>query len=305
MTWPFFAVLASILWSLINHIDKHLISKYFKGDGSGALVIFLSLAGFFVFPFVLFFRPSVLSLSFTQAAVIIASSIILIVATLIYFYALRQDETSIVVPLFQTVPVFASVLGYMFLHETLASYQVIGAILVLAAGFGLSLDIESDAMPKLKKAVFFWMLLASFLIALSGLIFKVMAIETDFWTMAFWEYIGNALMGVFFLVCIKSYRTEFLAAIRDNTRSILSLSALNEILNVVANLLFRFATLIAPIALVWTMAYGFQPFFVFIFGILITMFFPKFGTESLLRKNILQKIVAIAVMLLGTYIMNM
>jgi hypothetical protein len=54
---------------------------------------------------------------------------------------------------------------------------------------------------------------------------------------------------------------------------------------------------------VWT-ANGFQPFFVFLFGVLITIFLPHIGTESLLKKDIIQKIIAISVMFLGGYIMN-
>ena len=78
----------------------------------------------------------------------------------------------------------------------------------------------------------------------------------------------------------------------------------NEGVNILSILLFRFVTLLASITVVWTITYGFQPMFVFLFGIIITVFFPSIGSESLLRRDVIQKVSAIAIMLLGTYVMN-
>lgn len=302
MSWFLIAILSPALWSITNHIDKYLIGKYFKGGGTGALIIFSSIIGLFILPFILIFQPNVLGISPLQATAIIFSSIISLIAILIYLYALKRDEASIVVPLFQTIPIFAFILGYFVLDEVLTSRQVIGSLLVILGGVSLSLDLNNK-IPKLKTAIFFLMFLSSFFIALSGLIFKVIAIETDFWTTAFWAYIGDVLMGIFFLVFITNYRIEFLKVIRENKLPILGLNTFNEIVNVIASLAFKFATLLAPLALVWTVN-GFQPFFVFLYGVLITLFFPQIGTESLIKKHIVQKIVTIVVMFIGTYILN-
>lgn len=301
MNWFFIALSSPALWSITNHIDKYLIVKYFKGGGTGALIILSSIAGFFILPFILAFQPNVLDISVSQAGIVVLSGIISITAILIYLYALKKDEASIVVPLFQMIPVFAFILGYVVLQETITTRQIIGSLLVLLGGISLSLDMDGKT-PKLKTVVFSFMFLSSFLIALSGLIFKIVAIETDFLTTAFWGYIGDTLMGLFLITCVASYRTEFVSVIRDNKLSILGLNALNEVLNVIASLAFRFATLLAPLALVWTVN-GFQPFFVFLYGVLITLFFPKLGMESLARRHIAQKIVTIAIMFIGTYIL--
>lgn len=65
----------------------------------------------------------------------------------------------------------------------------------------------------------------------------------------------------------------------------------------------NFATLLAPLALVWVVN-GFQPFFVLLYGVIITLFFPKFGTESLLKKHLVQKVVAILIMFVGVLLLN-
>lgn len=147
------------------------------------------------------------------------------------------------------------------------------------------------------------MLLSSFLIAVCGLVFKIVALETTFWISTFWDYVGGILIGLFFMICIGRYRTEFFRVLKASKATAFGLNALNEIINVVGVLSFRSAMMLAPIALVWTVN-GFQPLFVFLFGVLLTVFFPKIGKESLLRKHLIQKIVTIAIMFVGTYLLN-
>jgi len=144
------------------------------------------------------------------------------------------------------------------------------------------------------------MLLASLLIAISGLLFKVVAVEANFWTATFWAYAGEILMGAIFLVFIKSYRVEFWQVIQINKLAVLSLNAFNEVINVIATLIFRFVILLAPLALIWAIN-GLQPLFVFLFGVILTLFFPNLEKESLAKKNVIQKIFTILIMFLGTY----
>lgn len=302
MTWFLIALIAPALWSVTNHLDKYLISKYFKGAGTGALIIFSALVGLLVMPAVYAFRPDVIAIPLPQALAIIGGGMVYVVSILIYLYALQKDETSIVVPLFQTVPVFAFVLGYLFLGETLTQRQLVGSALVVIGGILLSLDL-SVKRPTLKSAIFFLMLLASFLVAASGLVFKMVASETSFWTAAFWGYVGDVLMGVFFLAAVSPYREEFLRVWRLNDPGIIALNGLNELITVGGNLAFRFATLLAPLALV-SAVNGFQPLFVFLYGVVITLAFPRLGTESLMRKHLVQKALTIGIMVIGTYVLN-
>jgi len=299
MNWLFIALISPALWAASSHIDKYLLEKYFKGRGVGALIIFSSIIGVFILPFILLIESNPFNISFTKSILIIFSSIISILAILIYLYALKKDETSTVVPLFQIVPVFAFILGYLFLGEILTHRQIGGASLVILGGVGLTLDLKGR-IPRLKNNIFFLMLLASLLIAISSLLFKVAGSEANFWSATFFAYIGEILMGAFFLIFIKSYRAEFWQVITANKLAILSLNAFNEIINVVAIIIFRFAILLAPLALVWTIN-GLQPMFVFLFGVILTLLFPQLAKESLIRKNVVQKIFTILIMFVGTY----
>ena len=71
----------------------------------------------------------------------------------------------------------------------------------------------------------------------------------------------------------------------------------------IGNLLFQYASLLAPLALVWAVN-GFQPVFVLVYGLLITRFFPQVGEENLERKQLMQKAVAILIIFAGTYLLH-
>jgi hypothetical protein len=90
---------------------------------------------------------------------------------------------------------------------------------------------------------------------------------------------------------------------KKNPISTLSLNGLNEIFNIVAKMIVNFATLLAPLALVWTVN-NLQPFFVLLIGILLTKFFPNFNQEKIDKKTIIQKIFAIILMFTGVLLMN-
>ena len=302
MNWFFIALFAPALWGITNYIEKYLISRYFKEKGFGAFIIFSSLTSFLVLPLILVFHPAVFGVSVIQVAWIILSEVIITLAIVAYLYALRKDETSIVVPLFQTIPVFAFILGYFISGETLTMFQLIGSLLIFLASVSLSIEFGAGK-TKFKSSIFLLMLLSSALVALSSIIFKIFAKQTDFLTTTFWSYAGNLLIVVFLFVFIRNYRAQFLRLMSANRVSLIGLTSLNTILGTVAELCLKFSSLFVPVALVWVVN-GFQPFFVFIYGVILTLFLPHINTESLVKRHLMHKIIAIAVMFLGSYILS-
>jgi hypothetical protein len=74
----------------------------------------------------------------------------------------------------------------------------------------------------------------------------------------------------------------------------------SEFLNIAAKLAANFASLLAPLALVWVVN-GFQPFIVFVYGLILTLFMPMLGKEDISRKTVIKKLSAMAVMIVGIY----
>ena len=302
MNWFLIALIAPVLWAITNHIDKYLISKYFKGGSIGALMIFSSIIGFLLLPIIYFIEPNVLNIEISIILILVFNGILYVVGLLPYFYAIEKDEASIVVPLFQLIPLFSYILALFALDEKLTSLQIIASLLIVIGAVLISINFD-NGKEKFKSKVFWLMVLSSFLVALNGLIFKIFAIKESYWTSGFWEYVGFSIFAIVLILFVKSYRKQFLYVFKNNKVVVLSINGANEILNIIAKLSMNFATILAPLALAWVVN-GFQPFFVLLFGVMLAMFFPKLTDESLNKKHILQKVIAILIMFAGTYLLN-
>ena len=303
MNWFLIALSAPALWAVSNHIDKYLLKKYFNHQGIGALIIFSGLIYLFILPIFLLFSTNVFEVPGYYILLLIATGILEVIGFLVYLYALEKDEASVVAPLFQIMPVLAYIFGYFLLGETLTEIQIGGSLLIIMGAIILSLDLTQIKM-RFKTAVFFLVFLASLIFALDTAIFKVVALEENYWATIFWSSFGDSIMGLFFLCFVGNYRNQFLYLFKTSATAIIGINVFNEIITLIGQLLVRYAILLAPLALVQTIG-GFQPLFVFFFGVMLVLFFPGLGiTEDLSKRTIIQKFLAMIVMLIGTYIIN-
>lgn len=299
MNWFFIALLGPIIYALANHTDKYLLSKYVKGGEVGALIIFSSVFSIFVLPILIYFHPEVLHTSFMHGSILLGNGILVMFAVLLYFYALYEDDASVVVSFYQTIPVFAAILGYFFLGETVTLQQGIASLIIILGAFILSFEMGIGKV-RFKTKVVCMMLCASLLYAINAVVFKHVAMNEGFWSGTFWGLVGKVCIGFGFLLFIPTYRNQFLTMFRQNTLAVLGLNSLSEILFILGEAVTAYATLLAPVFLV-LLVNGFQPLFVFVIGIFLTLFFPKLGKESLSKKIIIQKIIGITLLMVGTY----
>lgn len=300
--WFYLALIPPALYATVNHLDKYLVRRYFPNAGAGSLLIFSSLIGAVLFPFILIAKPDVLEVVPLHALLMVGNGILYIIALLPYLAAIQREETSVATPLFQTVPIFGYILGYIFLGETLTKSELAGSIFILIGAFILSLELH-DGARLIKRDILGLMLLSSFLIAVMGVVFKFIAVQESFWTATFWQYVGLTLTACFTLVAIPSARREFFGAIRANGSGFIALNAGGELVNVAAMLVSTYATLLAPIALVWAVN-GFQPMFTLAIGIFLTLFIPRWGKERIGPRDLAQKALAVTLMLAGAYFIN-
>ena len=261
-----------------------------------------SLISVFVLPFIFLADNTVFSVGYIQILTLAVVGILNVVVIWCYLLALRDEEASIVVVFYQLVPVFGSILGYFILGEILSQIQLIAMAIIIFGTTIISFEIDAENKFKLRRQTVPLMLVAALAWALESVLFKVVALEENLWRSLFWEHLMMTIVGLLIFMFIRSYRENFLSAIRENSKRILSLNVLNEILYISGNIVVAFAYLLAPIGLV-LLTESFQPIFVFMLGIFFTFFFPKVATEKIYAKHILQKVIAICITGLGTYLL--
>lgn len=302
MSWFFIALIAPFLYAVTNHIDKILLDKYFKKGGVGTLILFSSLLSVLALPILFWIDPSVVNVNITNIVILFFVGTLNIVVLWCYLLALRDDEASIVIVFYQLVPLFALGLGYIFLHESLSKMQLIAMAIIILGTTIISFEIDAENHFKLRGKTIILMLTASFFWAFESTIFKLVTLEENVVRSLFWEHLVMTLVGLVIFLTIPNYRKQFIEAIKINSKSVLSLNIANECIYMIGNQTAAFAYLLAPIALI-LLTQSFQPIFVLIIAIVLTLFFPKISVENVEAKHLWQKIIAILITGIGTYLL--
>jgi len=302
MQWFFIALGAPFLWALTNITDQYLVEKYSVGKrGSGGLVLFSSLIGIFVAVGIGIFIDGIFSIPFFDKLLLIITGGITILWIILYLFTLEIEDVSVVVPWFLTIPIFGYALGYIFLGETLTGQQIIGSIVTLLGVLLISIDFSGEKR-KINVRPMLYMLAACLLVAIAGVIFKYVTFGDNFWISSFWEYVGLGGFGILIYFFVPKYRAEFMLMNHKGGKKIFALNTFNETITIIGNLLTNYALLLAPVTMVYLVG-SFQPAIVLFLTLFLTKFFPKIIKEDMRERILLPKIIAVAIMILGSAIL--
>jgi len=304
MNWFLIALGAPILWAVVNIADQYLIAKYSdreKERSSGGLVIFSSVIGIFIALLIFVFTNGIFDIPLTDKILLLITGVLTVVWIVLYLFTLEIEEVSRVVPWFLTIPVFGYILGFVFLGETLTSKQIVGSIFILIGLVIISMNWVHLKIHT-KKRPMIYMLVVALCVAVSGIIFKYVTVENNFWVSSFWEYLGLGISGFLIFFLMPKQRREFMHMNKKGGVKIFLVNITSELMSISGNLLTNFALLLAPVALVFLVG-AFQPAFVLLFSVVGTYLFPHIVKEDMTWEVIYPKIVAIIIMIIGSAIL--
>jgi len=298
MTWLFFAILPPALYGITNFIDKFLIENtiedplvvtIFGGFINGLLgVIILTLRGFDSIPL-------------PQACLLLLAGTFLTFYIIPYFKALAIDDASRVVPLFQIASIFVLVLSYIFLGEKLNSFEFLGLIFIIVGGFILGAEKIERGIFKPRKSLYF-MIISSLFYAITSIIFKFVVTKNDFWLTFGYESLGLGL-GAFILLLWRPHRHRFIKELKTVTTKIWGILLINEFFNTCAQFSTAYALLLASASLVAVIE-GSQPFFVLIYGLILSLWFPHIVKEDIAKTSFTIKLMCTILLFIGIYFLN-
>jgi len=292
MDWIFFALTAPVIWAVINVIEKIFVNRYIKNPYvyTAIISIILGIGGLLIIPFNGLKMPSLFVFSLA-----IAGGLFYAYACIPYYKALEFEEVSRIVALWRFVPLFTLILAFIFLDERLNFYSYLSFFFLLTGGFLVSVRKIKHAF-KLSKA--FWlMILSSLLFAMGLLLTKYVVSIYPFWDTNVLLRVGNLIGGLTLLINKKT-RKEFTATVSSLNLKIKSILVGNEALNLAAIFASNYAIMIGSVSLVTALS-STQPLFVLIFAIIMSVYIPKLLKEELTKKVLLQKIIAILLMIAG------
>lgn len=299
MTWLVVGIIPPLLWAIVNHVDKYLLSKAHHKSSVNVLMVYSTLFSLVVLPILAFFAWKDLFMSWEQVVTQVIGGILLTLSIYFYLVALSKDEATVVVPLALLVPVFGFVFSYFVLGEVLTPKQIIACIVIVGGSLILSLEFEEEAGVRIKHGVLGLMSLVAIFQSAQETLFKFISIENSFVVSFYWLHIGVLICGLVLLLFKGGLWSDFFDSVRINGKKIFIVSLISEALAAVAYMVRDYATLLAPITIIMTLN-GYQPVFVFILGIVLTVFAPRLVKEKNRPIHLLHKGIAIAVIFVGT-----
>jgi len=294
MNWLFFALIGHTFWTLCILLNKVLITKYFNN-----ILVYATFVGLISFlPLLIIPLKPITIPNFSLLIIAVFTGMIYLYALLPYLKALAIEEVSRVAPLWRFSPLFTFIFALIFLGEQLTYYQLMAFFLLLWGGFLLSIRRIKDTL-KISHA-FYLMLLTTFLFAIYNTMAKYVYEHLDYYDGFLLIRLGTVCSGLI-LLSIKRLRTQALAIFSQMPILIKGIALIYALLNIMGHVFLNFAISIAPVSLVAASA-GFQPIMILLVTWLLSTFYPNILQENLTGKVLMQKLVAILLLIIGATI---
>lgn len=289
MSWIIFSILAALSLAIVNILDKFILTKWIKNPT--LLIMLLGIVGIVV-SFFIWIVHGLSGLSFFNMVLALVASIFYLLTNLFYFKAAQTEEISRIAPLLRLTPFFVLIFAYFFLGEIFGFIKYLGITLLIIG----SLLICIKGSIKLSFGKPFWfMMVAVISSAVSTIITKHLLNYADFWTIFAYLRIGVfvALIPVFYW----NY-SDLILAVKKQGKKIIWLLSLNELLLLLSVLFMTIAFSLNSATLV-TALFSIHPFFVLIFAVILSRFYPHIIKEEIKKSDIALKIIAIILIFIG------
>jgi len=296
MDWLIFAFVAAVFWAVGVVIDKYIITKHMQDPFSYQLLYTMAES------------PILLLLLFASISSALPWSLLGIVAgfgiypgLILYFKAMAIEEASRVISMWYTSPILVLLLAYVFLEEKLSLPSYLGVVFLVLGAIFISYRKEEGKKPVISPALG--------LILASGVVFAGYEVLTkyvlgaiDYLSYLFWNFVGTAMIA-FSLFCLPKIRGNFLSDIKRVNRTVLFWRIVNTSLGIIASVFYYIAISGGPVSLV-SAASSLEPFFVFAFTLLLSLFVPKILKEETRKRVVTIKALAIILIVAGTWLIT-
>jgi drug/metabolite transporter (DMT)-like permease len=293
MEWYIFALLAPAFWAMNNVFIKFLITNKYKSYFPLIFTVILCDAVFAVGVLVF----GTVTYSFPYSLLALTAGLMPLTAFWFYSKALITEEVSRIATLFQLIPVFVVFLSVIFLNEILGIQRYLGIGLIVTASILISYK-KADKNPfsgALKFMIPFGIVIAAYTIT-----DKTLLGYLDYWTVFFWNLLGTFL-GALFLLALPKPRTEITKTVATIGKKAVFTTFIGEGLYVIGTICSLIALSLTDASLASSL-FGLQPFYVFFYTIILSLFLPRILKEKINKETLLLKASAVALMFTGTWL---
>ena len=291
--WLFYALLAPVIFGVLNLLDKVLRDKHFS-----TLTMNVT-AGFFSVVAVLGFLLVDYDLPLSALLVGLLGGIFWFLAGFPYFKALSVDEVSRVIPLWQLQSPITLVMAAVFLGEKLTSLNYASFALITAGAFLISVK-NLRGMLRISQA-FYLILVGAAVTSATSVIAKGLYSSNSYWPVQIALLLGNFAGAAAVMLFSGKLRATVIGELKRSNFSASSLLILRQLVGLLAFVLLNLAILTGPVSLTIAIS-GLSSFFVLIGATVLSLFWPSIMREVVDKKTLLTKALAIAMIIEGLFL---
>ncbi len=299
------ALVPPVLYGISNLIDKVIVNGDNLDNNSWAMIalgtvfdlviavplgIYCYVTNGHIFPGAAVFIPLFLNGStFTLAA-------------WLFYEAIKKEDTSKAVSIFQAIPAFGILLGFYGLNEKLDWNILLAIALLMIGGYAVSIT-----KGKINKRMLVIMLLSAALYAVNDYVIAKFGREMltqapgcgflcstkEVLPVILADLLGKLFFGLISLFGHKQ-RASFLLGFKTKFK----LVALGSVVYGAGDVVYDIAKILAPLALVQALGCT-QPVFVLIGAIGLSFFYKNFPQEEVDKKSLFRKSFGVVVMVVG------
>jgi drug/metabolite transporter (DMT)-like permease len=296
LSWVIIALAASAVMAGINIVDKTMLQHYVRTHftlflliGLFQTIIGLILVTIFIWSSPIAIRPVIWA--FFSGSLFGLGGICLI-------SVLRSQEVSRTVPIAQSAPIFAAILGYLFLGENLNSIQWLAVLVTASGALLLSVRKGSGYAGIFLHSSVVILLVSSFLTA-SGQVTGKVPLET----LSVPLTQGFRALGVSSVLLLasmfrKDARLDVIFLVSSRSKGLLVLAFSEIVLVTTGFMLFLWAISLGPVGLVTAIG-ATRSIFVLIYSTAITIGAKDFLGENITPKTIAVKLTSVALIVSG------
>jgi len=294
MSWLYLSLMAPLLWSLSNILDKfaieHITSNYIS-------FIFLLSIGNIFFAALIYFFLDTSKIDIFFASLNILSGLAIFLQYFSYSYSLEDMDVSVVIPIHQSEPLFVLAASMLIFNAFPTYEQAVGFFLII--GGILTLCMSQKTIRGLgQKRHIAMIFLSAFFGAISTILSDEILKSKNLEFVLLFNFSGYALGGILLLL-IPTWRKLITQDLKKlNIRQIGIFGATN-LFDVGGYIFFMAALAVGGGAALVSVIVSIHPLFVLFFGVIATRLFPNFINEDIAPSGILRKSISILIIISG------
>ena len=292
--WFSYVFISTILFGFTTIVDKLMLEK--RLSSFSYYVSFVPPALAFSIGVLLSVPTNLLS---APCLIALLAGLISAAGYFVYVVSIRREEASRIAALTSLAPAFVAALALLFINEIFPATSYIGIVLMILGSALISYK-RKHVRKIIPTSLILILILTNFMYSVDQTLSKISLNQLSFWSFLAMFMLGR-FAPAFPGLAVPSLRKRSVLEIKRLGRKLTLILATGSIIWSLAIVLFFYSASLGPITLVSTTQL-IAPLFTLLFAIMITKYFPRSLEEEIDRRTIALKLVAILLVILGTYL---